>query len=97
VGEGSADADLKLCLGEGLAPQIEISPADRDPSSGSLRLPPSPTRGEGKKVPQTGVKNGSGAPSVVLNTTLTFWPIFSFAMSQSTKLVSSDGPSFSVT
>ena len=45
----------------------------------------------------TGVKNGSGAPSVVLNTTLTFWPIFSFAISQSTKLVSSDGPSFSVT
>ena len=45
----------------------------------------------------TGVKNGSGAPSVGLNTTFTFWPIFSLSRSQSTKLVSSDGPSFSVT
>ena len=45
----------------------------------------------------TGVKNGSGAPSVVLNTTFTFCPIFNLAMSQSTKLVSNDGPSFKVT
>ena len=66
------------------------------PSSGSLRLPPSPTRGEGK-TSYAGVKNGSGAPSVGLNTTFTFWPIFSLSMSQSTILVCSDGPSFSVT
>jgi hypothetical protein len=45
----------------------------------------------------TGVKNGNGAPSVALNTTFTFCPIFNFSMSQSTKLVRSDGPSFSVT
>jgi hypothetical protein len=41
--------------------------------------PPSPTPrsfaalgGEGKRNNYTGVKNGSGAPSVGLNTTLTF-------------------------
>src|SRR5207302_7041837 len=45
----------------------------------------------------TGVKNGSGAPSVGLNTTFTFWPIFNLSISQSTKLVCSDGPSFNVT
>ncbi len=44
-----------------------------------------------------GVKNGNGAPSVGLNTTFTFWPILSLPSSQSTKLVCSDGPSFSVT
>jgi len=42
------------------------------------------------------VKKGSGAPSVGLNTTFTFWSIFSAVRSQSTKLVCSDGPSFSV-
>jgi hypothetical protein len=46
---------------------------------------------------QAGVKNGSGAPSVGLNTTFTFWPILSVVRSQSTKLVWIDGPSFSVT
>jgi hypothetical protein len=46
---------------------------------------------------QIGVKNGSGAPSVGLNTTFTFWPIFGVVRSQSTMLVRSDGPSFSVT
>jgi hypothetical protein len=45
----------------------------------------------------TGVKNGSGAPSVGLNTTFTFWPIFNLSMSQSTMLVCKLGPSFSVT
>ncbi len=52
---------------------------------------------KGKAKTYIGVKNGSGAPSVGLNTTFTFWPIFNFSMSQSTKLVCSDGPSFSVT
>src|SRR5258706_15295602 len=79
-------------LGEGLPPQIHLS-------CGEIPLirrfaPPSPTRGEGL---YTGVKNGSGAPSVGLNTTLTFWPIFNFSRSQSTILVCSDGPSLSVT
>src|ERR1700712_1092528 len=46
---------------------------------------------------QAGVKNGSGAPSVGLNTTFTFWPTLSVSMSQSTILVCSDGPSFRVT
>src|SRR3954471_14424518 len=46
---------------------------------------------------QLGVKNGSGAPSVGLNTTFTSWPIFKAAKSQSTKLVCSDGPSVKVT
>ena len=73
--------------------------------------PPSPTsafakasadaRGEGKNSCSpsnyAGVKNGSGAPSVGLNTTLTFWPIFNVAMSQSTMLVCTEGPSFNVT
>src|SRR6476469_10755515 len=50
----------------------------------------------GAQSHDTGVKNGSGAPVVGLNTTLTFWPIFSVSRSQSTKLVCSDGPSFKV-
>src|SRR5215813_3873569 len=91
--ERAARAARQTHLGEGLAPQ-------RDYPRGATPLirrfaPPSPTRGEGKNY--TGVKNGSGAPSVGLNTTFTFWPISSFSRSQSTKLVCSDGPSFSVT
>ncbi|MGY3452118.1 hypothetical protein ACVILH_004460 [Bradyrhizobium sp. USDA 4353] len=35
------------------------------------------TRGYIEGLAYTGVKNGSGAPSVGLNTTFTFWPIFS--------------------
>ena len=38
-------------------------------------------RGEGTST--AGVKNGSGAPSVGLNTTFTFWPIFSFVHDRS--------------
>jgi len=47
--------------------------------------------------PQATVKNGSGAPSVGLNTSFTFCPIFKLSMSQSTMLVWIDGPSFKVT
>jgi len=48
-------------------------------------------------IGQAGVKNGSGAPSVGLNTSFTFWPIFKVSMSQSTMLVCIEGPSFRVT
>src|SRR5258708_35753568 len=91
VGEGFTDANHKLCWERGWRG------AYPSPGSNLLRSfsPPSPTRGEGRT--HSGVKNGSGGPSVVLNTTLTFWPILNLSMSQSTKLVSSEGPSLNVT
>src|SRR3954470_19978234 len=53
-----------------------------NPSSGTASPRASPRhllpQGEKGRRNYTGVKNGSGAPSVGLNTTLTFWPIFSF-------------------
>ena len=92
-GRGQHRRQSQTRLGEGLAPQTLCS--RREPLIRRF-APPSPTRGEGN-THQAGVKNGSGAPSVGLNTTFTFWPILSLSMSQSTMLVCSDGPSFSVT
>src|SRR5579859_2727999 len=93
AGEGHASANLELIWVRGSY--------SRDPHpahASGLRHPlPQGERVKARLRNYTGVKNGSGAPSVALNTTFTFWPIFSFSMSQSTKFVSSDGPSFSVT
>ena len=77
MGEGYTGARRKLAWVRG-SRRGRIFSADRDPSSGSFRLPPSPTRGEGTF--QAGLKNGSGAPSVGLNTTFTFWPIFKLSL-----------------
>src|ERR1700709_1243232 len=82
-----------------------VSPPRKRGSSNHRRLLDPRFRGDDRLFPgallaqftHAGVKNGSGAPSVGLNTTLTFWPIFSVSMSQSIKLVCSDGPSFKVT
>jgi hypothetical protein len=90
VGEGFTDVNNKPCRVRGSGKTIGLPP--HPAAFGCHLLPP----GE-KGRTHTGVKNGSGAPSVVLNTTFTFWPIFNLSMSQSTKLVSNEGPSFSVT
>jgi hypothetical protein len=92
VGEGYTNVNHKLCRVRGSGKTIGWPP---HPAAFGCHLLP---QGEkGRNMHHTGVKNGSGAPSVVLNTTFTFWPIFNLSMSQSTKLVSSEGPSFSVT
>jgi hypothetical protein len=83
-------------LGEGLVLKRPLTPLAQARNC-AAKLATSPTRGEGKKAGYAIVKNGNGAPSVALNTTFTFWPIFSFSISQSTKFVRSDGPSFNVT
>ena len=49
VGEGGSIAQGAIETGEGFSPQTQTACAETDPSSGSLRLPPSPTRGEGRK------------------------------------------------
>jgi hypothetical protein len=89
AGEGYPAAGPKLIWVRGSCQQ--------NPLIRRLRRHLLPQGEKGKKTSYATVKNGSGAPSVGLNTTFTFWPIFSFSISQSTKLVRSDGPSFSVT
>lgn len=102
VGEGYTDARVKLVWVRGSRHNSRSQggerPLTRQPSAATLSH-----KGRGYTVcvatdtNYTTVKNGSGAPSVGLNTTFTFWPIFKLSMSQSTMLVCSDGPSFSVT
>ena len=93
-GRGHLRRQQRTHLGEGLLQRTDcppIEPLIRQPSAATFSH-------KGRREENyTGVKNGSGAPSVGLNTTFTFCPIFSFSSSQSTKLVCSDGPSFSVT
>ena len=93
VGEGYTVIGHKLLWVRGWL-CMDICIRGEDPSSGGFAATFS-HRGEGTF--QAGVKNGSGAPSVGLNTTVTFWPIFRLDRSQSTKFVCKDGPSFNVT
>src|ERR1700754_2851291 len=83
VREGSDASTHKLVRVKGWR-RRDIAVADITPHP-AASPPPSPTRGEGTSY--TGVKNGRGAPSVGLNTTFTFWPIFNVSMLQSTILV----------
>ena len=97
MGEGYTDAGHKPDLGEGFVPRTSIFRGERPLIRLRFREGTFSHKGRREEQHYTGVKNGSGGPSVVLNTTLTFCPIFRLFMSQSTKLVSSEGPSFSVT
>ena len=94
AGEGYTGARNKLTWERGCLLKRRIR--GENPSSGGCAAT-FPRKGGRYFLGYTGVKNGSGAPSVGLNTTFTFWPIFSLSMSQSTKFVCNDGPSFSVT
>src|SRR5262249_16046955 len=103
--ERAARTVSRTLLGEGFASTQKLSPR-RDTAHPALRATFSRIRlrqgfggHEGRREDSnyTGVKNGNGAPSVGLNPTFTFCPIFSVVRSQSTKIVWSDGPSFSVT
>ena len=95
VGEGISVARSQLWWVRGSHRLMRSRP----PHPPALRAATLSHKGRGKEESKlyTGVKNGSGAPSVGFHTTLTFWPIFTVAGSQSTMLVCTEGPSFSVT